>query len=136
MLKVEVGVTQPLTCRVGLDRHCIWVLGCAAQASDAMLRARCESANRSRESAVHARPAGDRFNIPTLLENLPDEQFSKLEAVDLDQESVRPWHDVGRRLGLDMISLVASLRVCRFFHTLLLVEDSPNGCHRTAFTGD
>ena len=83
-----------------------------------MLRARRESADRAREGAVDTRAAGDRLDIAALVDDLGEQQFGQIEAVDLDAELIRPGDQVWRRLGVDVIALVG---VFVIWHRLFLV---------------
>jgi hypothetical protein len=70
-----------------------------------MLGAGCKSSNRSGEGAVHARAAGDSFEVTMLFEDLLDQESGKPNFADLNQKTVWPGYDVGCGLDIDMIPL-------------------------------
>jgi hypothetical protein len=91
------------------------VLDGTTQASHAMLGSRRKAADRAGKRAVHARAAGDGFEIPTLVKYFPEHIFGQLESVYVDEEAIRPGNDVGNRCSINVVPFVAFGKITHSF---------------------
>ena len=85
MFVIEIGVTQFLTFWVWQNLNHIWMLSGTPQAADAIFWSWRKPADGTRECAIHTRTARYCFHIPTLLNDLLEQQFCQTYFANFNQ---------------------------------------------------
>jgi hypothetical protein len=103
---MKVRVPQLLPRWVGENLDHFRVLNHAAQTSNTFLGAGGESTYRSGKGTENAGTAGYSFHIPSLFDDLLNQQTGQPIFADVDEEPVWPGDDIRALLGFYMVAVI------------------------------
>jgi hypothetical protein len=123
----EVGVSQTLAFRVGVDLDKFRVLSRAAQATYAQVLAGGKATHRTGEDAVHAGTAHNYCLVSTILNEFLDDQGSQAPLLYMDTKSAGYCGDVRCETGLKMVAAVQVVYDSRKKTSQTIVSAGPGG---------